>query len=243
MTGDDNAKALRDLADNVRALTVEVRTTVEYDRAPGLGADGIRRRGQERGRHRIAHRGLLLQLAAALLPGRRSEDSGGGRSAPGPRLPCAPDATAALDAIWHGWRPEPGAALIPGAWELRERLRAATGRRTRTRRRPGLAGVILEIRALAHLAPPDQLEQAAAAAHAWATLARTVLGYEAPVVTLRDVRCPGCAQRLKVRQDASSDVWCPTPDCLDDDGRRRSWSRAEWPFLLERLGRRKDAAA
>lgn len=41
----------------------------------------------------------------------------------------------------------------------------------------------------------------------WASDARVTLSYLAPVVTLQVV-CPDCGGELKVRQDATSDVWC-----------------------------------
>jgi hypothetical protein len=62
--------------------------------------------------------------------------------------------------------------------------------------------------------------------------ARIVLGYDAPVVPLRDVYCPDCGGSMHVRADASSAVWCagtvPLHGPATVDG--------AWPIGWERCG-------
>lgn len=91
-----------------------------------------------------------------------------------------------------------------------------------------------------------------AEARSWASTARLVLRYDAPVVVLRDRHCgtpdaPGCGGQLKVREDASSDVWCagipgrhiPGPALPDeswpipDRGCGARWTRLTWIDLLD----------
>lgn len=73
--------------------------------------------------------------------------------------------------------------------------------------------------------------------------ARIVLGYDAPVATLRDVHCPDCGGRMHVRADASSAVWCSGVVVLAGPGvedgpwplRERcgaKWPRGSWVRLL-----------
>lgn len=55
-------------------------------------------------------------------------------------------------------------------------------------------------------------DRAAAAVQSWTRTARELIGYDAPVVQLRDLICPDCSGALYVRADASSAVWCGTID-------------------------------
>jgi hypothetical protein len=74
--------------------------------------------------------------------------------------------------------------------------------------------------------------------------ARVVLGYDAPMVPLRDVYCPDCGGSMHVRADASSAVWCagvvplygpPVVDGPWPIGWERcgaKWPRGSWVKLL-----------
>lgn len=67
----------------------------------------------------------------------------------------------------------------------------------------------------------------------WHSSARVLLTYIAPMVTLT-TPCPHCAQEsLIVREDASSDVVCTTPECIDPKTDSASrWPRGAWQQLL-----------
>jgi hypothetical protein len=213
---------LQDITDDIRELTLEVQTSIEYTR------DGDPTLHRRKG----THHGLLIQLTEALVPG-SAPGGGEGRSGrPGSSSPVNDVAAGALADIARGW-PTGGSWQI-GAVDLRARLRAATGRR---RGMPvGLTGALYSVRALIHETHRlELLEQAAGATRAYVALAKRALAYEAPVRSLRDVCCPACTGPLRVAADASSDVWCPSVGCRDAEGRRHVWPRQEWPFLLERL--------
>lgn len=73
--------------------------------------------------------------------------------------------------------------------------------------------------------------------------ARIVLGYDAPVATLRDVYCPECGGKMHVRADASSAVWCSGavpiagPGTVDGpwpliEKCGAKWPRGSWVKLL-----------
>lgn len=101
----------------------------------------------------------------------------------------------------------------------------------------------------AALADEDTGRRIAARLRALVARARVAAGYDAPVVTLRDVCCPACGGPLMVRADASSAVWCggvlpvagpapaDDPDCVPlgwaPCGAR--WPRGGWVQLLEDL--------
>ena len=52
----------------------------------------------------------------------------------------------------------------------------------------------------------------------WRRQARTILGFSVPSIALDNVLCFACKQpSLRVAQDASSDVWCGSATCHDDD--------------------------
>jgi hypothetical protein len=214
------AEYLADLTDDIRALTVEVRTSAEY------AVDGTT--GQRR--HRVRHPALLAQLVAALGPG--APTAGGRSGKPGSGSPVNESVSGTLDDIRRGWAVA-GAWQI-GAFDLATRLRVAAGKRPG--RRVELTGTLYAVRSLAHMVEdPDLIECAADAARAYVALAKRTLVYEAPQTMLRDVSCPACRGPLRVAVDASSDVWCPSATCRDPEGRRHIWPRSSWGLLLERL--------
>lgn len=67
----------------------------------------------------------------------------------------------------------------------------------------------------------------------WHSAARVQLGYIAPMVTLT-TPCPHCRQvSMIVREDATSDVVCTTPSCIDPKTDSASrWPRQTWKELL-----------
>lgn len=74
--------------------------------------------------------------------------------------------------------------------------------------RRGLDAILRHMVAL--VAEVDERTAAAvvAATRRWVSAARLQVGYDAPVVRLRDIVCPDCGGPLHVRSDASTPVWC-----------------------------------
>lgn len=212
--------ALQELTTNIAELATGATTAVEYTRAPGNGADGIHRRNPTPGTYRVTHPPLLMQLVAALPPGSADPTNGSSRGKPGSKLPVA---TPVSDAL---------ARITRDATTLRNQLREAVP--TNTRPRPGLTATMFEIRGLVHATNDRQWAEAAArATREWVRRARTALAYDAPIATLRDLRCRYCGGALRVRSDASSDVWCATSDCRDEGGNPPRWPKETWFLLLE----------
>lgn len=239
MTSKSRDAFMQEIADNVTALTVNVTTTAHGVRAPGAGADGVRRRAPEDVIWRLQHLSLLHQLLAALTTSTTPDGEPTGGTKPGSRPPVNGAASNALDAITNGW-PAPQGEWWVGVYDLQAKMRRAA-RRGGPPRRP-LIPAVEDVRALAHVLPDPWPEDAAKATGAWVTQARSALALDARMATLRDVRCPYCQTGLQVRSDGSSDVWCPNPRCRDEQGGRYRWARAEWPFLLERVAGRTDGA-
>ena len=124
---------------------------------------------------------------------------------------------------------------------LRRRADKAAGIPTLDRTR-GFRGEIRHLTWL--LSEPDLLPDAwpitvYRAARSWAADARVALSYLAPMMTL-NVVCPDCGGELRVRADATSDVWClgilEGPVLEDDDFPLRCgavWPRLLWITLLD----------
>lgn len=225
---DRRDRALRDLAADVRELTVEVRLATGYARDPLKG------RPAERGVYRTCHAGLLGQLVENLVPGfavRAGESHG---SKPGSRTPSADAASSALFDIAHGWTVDRRRRV--GVRSLRRRLREEAGQKTPPGKLPSIVSSLQEIRALAHVLGEEHVLEAAEAIRSYVQRAKVALSYDAPIVALRDVSCPECGGELKVAEDASTDVFCANRECRDEEGRPRSWPRRNWVFLLEQLG-------
>lgn len=116
-----------------------------------------------------------------------------------------------------------------------------------------LSSLLEELRAAGHqgtlldiaLDDPDAGRRIAARVRTLVTRARIAAGYDAPIVTLRDMYCRHCGGELRVRADASSAVWCvgilpiegPPLEGQDQPigyapcGQR--WPRGSWVKLLE----------
>jgi hypothetical protein len=121
----------------------------------------------------------------ALQPSR----GGGARS-----RPPATEALELLDAI------DAGARRL--CVELRSAARQQPGRRVDT------AAALRELVGLVSLVDEATARSALARVRSWVLAARVLLRYDAPIVALRDVVCRACGGELRVRADASSDVWC-----------------------------------
>jgi hypothetical protein len=92
---------------------------------------------------------------------------------------------------------------------------------------------------------PETGQRIARRLRALVSQARIELGYDAPIVTLRDVYCPLCGGEMRVRVDASSAVWCAGMVPLVGPARKGElmpigyvpcgarWERRSWVWLLE----------
>ncbi|MFE9099864.1 hypothetical protein [Actinomadura geliboluensis] len=61
----------------------------------------------------------------------------------------------------------------------------------------------------------------------WVSTARIFLGYDAPIVRLKDLVCGQCGGDLHVRADASTAVWCAGHPALQVHG--PALPGADWP--------------
>jgi hypothetical protein len=96
--------------------------------------------------------------------------------------------------------------IIAGTDRLRAKLSAAAGRptgaaRTTSAQLRQLVGLALEV-------DDDLAARTVGQVRSWVSAARVCLGYDGPVVALRDMGCPECGGELRVRADASTAVWC-----------------------------------
>lgn len=208
---------IEDLADFVTELVDEVRTAEPYARDP-IGPWKGRTYDQRSSRHFTREAGLLAQLDQAAVPGAGAREEDSSRAKPSSRPPVT-------DAF------ELSCRIIVEAAKLRRDLRTATGRTLG--RRQHVADDLREIVGLAAEVDDDAAREVRWQVRQWVTSARVLLRYDVPVVELVDVSCSYCEGPLRVRRDASSEVWCATPSCRDDEGRRHTWPRSMWLFLLD----------
>lgn len=183
----------------------------------------------------------LVEAGPARGPRYGADVTGGGK--PGSR---PPGSLTALETLTQ---------IETAAIEVRRRTDRHAGLTTLPRAR-GLRGEIQHLTWLlgtrhAHGDPLVDDRHARAVLHAarsWATDARVTLSYLAPVVTL-NVRCPDCGGDMRVRKDASSDVWCAGTvegPALDGDpwpvrcGAR--WPRITWVQLLDQVNHEQEVA-
>jgi hypothetical protein len=177
--------------------------------------------------------GLLDQLAeragtrgtldAAEVP---AAEQGPGRSRPGSRPPTAAHWLETLIDL---------ESAVAGA-RARWRVTAGRGMGTRVDTRTALrdlVGLCLDGSGLT----VDEVGQVLAEARSWCTTARVALTFDVPMVDLPDVSCPDCGGGpLRVRRDASSDVWC-SAIVVEDGGHMRRcgavWPRATWMSILD----------
>lgn len=208
---------LEELADLVNELVGEVRTSERFTRDP-LGPWKGRTFDQRTGHHLTREAGLLTQLDQAAMPGGGAREDEASPSKPTSRPPVTGAFELSCD-------------VVVGASKLRRDLRTATGRTLG--RRQHVADDLREIVGLVPELDDDTARGVLRQVRKWVTSARVVLKYDVPIAELRDMCCPYCEGPLRVRRDASSEVWCATPNCRDDEGRRHTWPRSMWLFLLD----------
>lgn len=210
---------LQRLADNIALLTRPTTSTVEYTRAPGTGADGVRRRTPEHSRYVVRLPGLLVQLEAALLFHKSAPAAdGSGRGKPRSTEPGPALITGTLRSIAHD------------AEILRNHLRYVAKKPHMPR--PAITANLDEIRQLAHALRTPYAEVAARKTGEWVHRARVALTHEPPPRTLQDYTCRYCNGPLQVPSDASGPVRCVTPGCVDEGGNRPVWPPDIWHLLL-----------
>lgn len=128
-----------------------------------------------------------------------------------------------------------------GVAELRAQLGA-------TAPQPSTKRGLRELVGLALAADEHDVHRTLGRVRSWVSTAKIVLGYEAPIVALRDMYCRYCGGQLLVRTDASSAVWCDGTlpvhgPARDEDGQwpigfercGASWPRGSWVRLLDEM--------
>jgi hypothetical protein len=131
-------------------------------------------------------------------------------------------------------------AIRVGVNELREQLGA-------TSPQPSTKRGLRELVGLALAADEHDAYRALGRVRSWVSTAKIVLGYEAPIVALRDMYCRYCGGQLLVRTDASSAVWCDGYVPIHGPAREdelwpiawercdASWPRGSWVALLDAM--------
>ncbi|GLY81856.1 hypothetical protein [Actinoallomurus iriomotensis] len=127
-----------------------------------------------------------------------------------------------------------------GVTELREQLGATTPQPSTKRGLRELVGLVLAVH-------EDDAHRVAGRVRSWVSTAKILLGYEAPIVALRDMYCRYCGGQLMVRADASSAVWCDGYVPIHGPAREggtwpidwvrcgASWPRGSWVALLDEM--------
>lgn len=178
-------------------------------------------------------------LIGDMAPTPGTGGSGGGHTKPTSRPPAGLQAAETLLEI----------AADIAAMRARVRHRAGRGRGHASEPAAMLRELLdLALRATGEgwLVDDRMVRQITAAARSWAASARLALRYDAPVATLRSTHCPTCGGQLRVRSDASSNVWCagvkgrvmegPALEGdrwpLPDRGCGAKWPRLAWLDLL-----------
>jgi len=265
------ARLAQDIAVVVDELAVAVHThaLVDPHAIPGWKAPTDGRPTPSKVRYETTDLGLIAQLAAAAgirptrgihpeptdtpqlveaswIRGPRYGADTTSHPKPGSRPPGSLDA---IDAF---------ARITTGIRALRCDAHTDAGRRTITRPAP----IARELEHLAWITAyhhtdgrpaigDDLARRIRRDLRAYASEARIVLSYEAPVVALR-VRCPDCGGEMRVREDATSDVWCTGHLPVEGPARRGKpmpvtypcaarWSRFTWIQLLDQTTQEANA--
>lgn len=187
-------------------------------------------------------RSTLWLLEPGPARGTRYGADTGGHTKPGSRPPMSLDA---LDTLTH---------ITSGITTLRREADKAAGASARLvamRRTPRdefrhMTWLLTTARDGQPLLTDTWARRIYRSACAWHADARVALSYLAPVATLQ-VPCPECGGELKVRADATSDVWCAGAWTVEGpplEGRswpvtyphRATWPRITWIDLLNAKG-------
>jgi hypothetical protein len=204
-----------------RVAPVEVRRW-ESDHAPGTGC----REKCGHGRwvvDRVEHRIVPPRVAAgAAVPG----------GSPGW------DADGALSPLTAASKPE-SAEPIAETWHVAHEIEQDLAELVADLRAEGRDGSLVDI------ALDDERAGARIVRRLRGLVARARIAadYDAPIVPLRDICCPECGGEMRVRQDASSAVWCAGSWLVEGPAPRgepwpvraacgASWPRGAWVALL-----------
>ena len=117
-----------------------------------------------------------------------------------------------------------------GIDRLRRDLRQAAGRTWGGRKAPSAAlhecvGLLLDV-------DDDTARGTVHTVRGWVSTCRIFLGYDAPIVKLRDLVCGQCGGDLHVRADASTAVWCaghPAVTVFGPGGPWIEWGPVDYP--------------
>lgn len=127
-----------------------------------------------------------------------------------------------------------------GVNEIRKQLGATTPE-------PSTKRGLRELVGLAAVADEHDAYRVLGRVRSWVSTAKILLGYEAPIVPLRDMYCRHCGGQLMVRADASSAVWCDGYVPIHGPARENepwpigwgrcgaSWPRGSWVALLDEV--------
>lgn len=253
----DRAELVEQLSTHIANLLDQVRTDERFTWHPTRDGAGIPAGkplpARRRERWTTTEPGLLVQLRLAVpagqLPGHPPDGTTHASAArsrpPGTTLPI-----------------ETFEDLAAGIEQTVRRLRSLTGR-SRGSRRP-VAHMLRELPALlldvdqkgAYTVTPREAQRAVRDARGWVTTARLAMHYDVPIVDLPWRYCPECGGKLRVRQDASSDVWCcgtgelvigpankDEPWPLKHHGCGAKWPRHSWLTLLDETTTEEAAAS
>lgn len=150
------------------------------------------------------------------------------------------DADGALSPLTGGGKPEAAEPIADG-WHTAAEIVADLAELRRKVAADGHTGSLVEVA----LADEDSGRRIAARVRTLVTRARIAAGYDAPIVSLRNMFCRHCGGELRVRADASSAVWCAGRLPVEGpplEGQERPigfvpcgahWPRGSWVRLLE----------
>ncbi|GAA4059735.1 hypothetical protein [Actinomadura miaoliensis] len=188
--------------------------------------------------HRTHGPGLLAQLGVIAATGDRGHVVAG---AAVPHRSPGWDEDGALAPLSNSGRPG-SAEPVTEAWHIAREIDQAVDELVEQLRAEGHRGGLVDIA----LADERVGARIVARLRGLVARARIAADYDAPIVPLRDVCCPDCGGELRVRQDASSAVWCTGSWIVEGPAPRGEpwpvrafcgarWPRGAWVALLEDL--------